>query len=69
MIIRVSWLCGRFGNNFVKSMIRLAKDRDELKIVNDQYGSPTFADNVVENTWHLIDQNILGVVSRHYQEE
>ena len=61
LIIRVSWLCGRFGNNFVKSMIRLGKERDELNIVNDQFGSPTFADNVVENTWHLIDQNISGL--------
>lgn len=61
LIIRVSWLCGRFGNNFVKSMIRLGKERDELNVVNDQFGCPTFADNVVENTWHLIDQNISGV--------
>lgn len=61
LIIRVSWLCGRFGHNFVKSMIRLGKERDELKIVNDQFGSPTFAEHVVEQTWHLIEQNISGL--------
>jgi dTDP-4-dehydrorhamnose reductase len=61
LIVRVSWLCGRFGKNFVKSMVRLGKERDELKVVNDQFGSPTFADNVVENCWHLIDQNISGL--------
>lgn len=61
LLIRVSWLCGRFGNNFVKSMIRLGKERDELKVVNDQFGCPTFADNVVKNTWHLTEQKISGI--------
>lgn len=60
LIIRVSWLCGRFGNNFVKSMVRLSRERDELKVVNDQFGSPTFTDNLVMNTWHLIEQNKSG---------
>lgn len=60
LLIRVSWLCGRFGNNFIKSMIRYGKEREELTVVNDQFGSPTFADNVVENTWHLLEQNIAG---------
>ncbi len=55
LIIRVSWLCGRYGQNFVKTMLRLARERDQLAIVNDQFGSPTYATNVVENTFRLLE--------------
>ncbi len=59
-IFRVSWLCGRYGENFVKTMLRLAEDRDELKIVNDQFGCPTFANNVTTNAWELIKRSHSG---------
>lgn len=61
LLIRVSWLCGKYGNNFVKTMLRLAEDRDELKVVNDQFGCPSFAKNVVENCWRLIESKEEGV--------
>lgn len=60
LILRISWLCGAFGNNFVRTMIRLAKERDELKVVGDQYGSPSFTPNVVENSWLLMQKRLNG---------
>jgi dTDP-4-dehydrorhamnose reductase len=61
LLIRVSWLCGRYGKNFVKTMLRLSETNDRLRVVYDQWGSPSFADNVVENTLCLIDHECRGV--------
>jgi len=61
LTIRVSWLCGRFGNNFVKTMLRLGKERDVIRVVDDQIGCPSYTESVVANTLALIDGGQNGV--------
>jgi dTDP-4-dehydrorhamnose reductase len=55
-IFRISWLYGRFGANFVATMLRLFGERQQLRIVADQYGAPTCARMLAHNTINLTQQ-------------
>jgi len=57
IIFRTSWVYAARGNNFIKTMLRLAKEKDELKIINDQYGAPTGAELIADVTAHVLGRS------------
>lgn len=61
LIIRTAWLYSSFGNNFVKTMLRLMNERDSLGIVADQVGTPTWANSLARVIWQLIDLDARGL--------
>lgn len=60
-IVRISWVFGANGNNFVKTMLRLAETNTEINIVEDQVGSPTYTNDIAELTVALIERNAFGL--------
>ena len=56
LILRTSWVYGARGNNFLLTMLRLAKERTELRIVDDQTGGPTSSECIAEATADILAQ-------------
>jgi dTDP-4-dehydrorhamnose reductase len=54
LILRTTWVYAARGKNFLKTMLRLAQEREELCIVADQYGAPTWARNIADVTTHVL---------------
>ena len=68
-IIRTAWLYGKNGNNFVSTMLRLMNEKDSLKVVNDQRGSPTYAVDLAKAVLRImqLDNHRYGIY--HYSNE
>jgi dTDP-4-dehydrorhamnose reductase len=62
IVLRTSWVFSATGNNFVKTMLRLGKEREELGIVNDQHGCPTSARSIAEVLLNIADRYLQGKV-------
>ncbi|AZL15850.1 dTDP-4-dehydrorhamnose reductase [Rickettsiales endosymbiont of Stachyamoeba lipophora] len=67
-IIRTSWLYSEFGTNFVKTMLRLMQQTQELKIINDQVGCPTYAFNLANMIIQIITKKIPSGIY-HYRDQ
>ncbi|RYE01268.1 MAG: dTDP-4-dehydrorhamnose reductase, partial [Sphingobacteriales bacterium] len=69
IIVRTAWVYSSFGNNFVKTMLRLMKEREELSVVSDQQGCPTYAADLAAALLHIIDSGKWEPGIYHYCSE
>jgi dTDP-4-dehydrorhamnose reductase len=67
IILRVSWVFGEHGNNFVKTMLRLSKDRDEISVVHDQFGAPTSTIDIARALLDLSGKDNIGFGLYHLE--
>ena len=68
-ILRTSWLYSEHGNNFMKTMLRLAETRDEISVVSDQIGTPTYAGNLANVILKIITNKNTSFGVYHYSNE
>jgi dTDP-4-dehydrorhamnose reductase len=68
-VIRTSWLYSSFGNNFVKTMLRLMKEKETVQVVQDQLGSPTYAGDLASAILHMIRSGHFIPGIYHYSNE
>ncbi|MCQ2292187.1 MAG: dTDP-4-dehydrorhamnose reductase [Bacteroidales bacterium] len=70
-IIRTSWLYSEYGNNFVKTMLRLGDERDQISVVCDQIGAPTYAGDLAKAIFKTLECNIdkKGVIIYNFSNE
>jgi dTDP-4-dehydrorhamnose reductase len=68
-ILRTSWLYSEYGNNFVKTMLRLGAEKDELKIIADQVGTPTYAIDLAACILSIIEKDNQQYGIYHYSNE
>jgi dTDP-4-dehydrorhamnose reductase len=68
-IIRTSWVYSTHGNNFVKTMIRLMKERNSISVVEDQIGSPTYAGDLADAIMQILESNQFIPGIYHYSNE
>lgn len=68
-IIRTAWLYSEFGGNFVKTMLRLAGERDALNVVYDQVGSPTYATDLARALMTVLNNGVHGFNIYHFSNE
>ncbi len=69
IIIRTAWVYSSFGNNFVKTMMRLMNERDSIGVVNDQRGAPTYAADLAAAIMQIIDKNNFEPGIYHYSNK
>jgi len=68
-IIRTGWLYSEYGNNFVKTMLKLGAEKDELKIIADQVGTPTYAIDLAACILQIINSGSTAYGIYHYSNE
>jgi dTDP-4-dehydrorhamnose reductase len=67
LVVRTAWLYSTTGSNFVKTMLRLMQERGEVRVVNDQLGTPTRADSLAVALWCMLERDLAGI--QHWTDD